>query len=89
MRPSYDDFDDFEFDDSELMKRMLREQNREQRRLASRRYHGPGSRRRSRSYSDYSDYDEFDGVEEYEEFDDFEEYDDDEFDEYAGIGTDR
>jgi hypothetical protein len=74
------------------MKRALREQNREQKRLASRRYHGPGSKRRPRDYSYYSDYGEFDGVEEYEEFNDFEDYedyDDDEFDEHAGIGIDR
>jgi hypothetical protein len=76
MRPSYDDFDDFDFADSLAVSRLLRDQQREERRLARRRFAGPGD---EDSYEDYGSYDEYD------EFDD---YDDDEFDAYAGLDID-
>ena len=76
MRPLYDDFDDFDFADSAVMNRFLREQLREERRMAGRRQHGPGHERTFDDYEDYSDVEEYD------------EYNDDEFDEYSGIDLD-
>jgi hypothetical protein len=37
MRPQYDEFDEYEFADSSAVRRLLREQQRERRRQASRR----------------------------------------------------
>ena len=75
MRPSYDDFDEFDFADSLAVSRVLRDQQREERRLARRRASGPGD-------EDHYNQDAFD------EFDEFDDYDDDEFDEYSGLDTD-
>ena len=84
MRQWYDDFDDFDFDESGAAKRMLREMQREKARMASRRKHGPGLKRR---------WDEFDTDSEdfgdYEDFQDYDDYDDDEFDSYSGLDTTR
>ena len=77
MRPLYDEFDEFDFADSSVVSRFMREQLREERRMANRRHHGPG---------DDSSLDEFDDFDDFEEYDD---YDDDEFDQYAGIGIDQ
>ena len=77
MRPLYDEFDDFDFADSAVMNRFIREQLREERRMANRRQHGPG---------DEHDYDDFD---DYDDYEDFEDYDDEEFDKYSGIGIDQ
>lgn len=77
MRTLYDDFDDFEFDDNETLKRMLREQAREELRNASRRRRGPGTKQR---WNDEFD-DELDDFED-DDYEDFE-YDEDEFDQYA------
>ena len=80
MSTVYDDLDDFEFDDNEIVKRMLREQAREELRIASRRRSGPGNKRRWEDDSDDLNDDEY----EYEDYDeDYDGYDEDEFDEYA------
>jgi hypothetical protein len=83
MRPTYDDFDDFEFDDNDLVSRIIREQEREERRFASKRQRGKASKRRREYFDSQEDFDDF---ESYEEFID---YDDDEFDAYSGIDLDR
>lgn len=85
MRPLYEDLDDFDFDfaDNATVRQMLREQLREERRLAGRRAFGPGSRRKHEEPDD--DFDDYENYEEYGEYDD---YDDDEFDSYSGMNTD-
>lgn len=81
MRTVYDDIDDFEFDDNEIVKRMLREQAREELQMASRRRHGPSDKRRwEDDEDDDDDYDDFDDD---DPDDDYDDYDEDEYDEYA------
>lgn len=70
MYRQYDDFDDFDFANSAVVSRILREQLREEQRHALRRLHGP----RDRDWDD--DYDDGD-------YDDYDDYDEDEFDDYA------
>jgi hypothetical protein len=79
MRPLYDDFDEFDFDDSAAVKQMLREMQREEIRLASRRKRGPGNKQRWKDEDD-EDFDDFDDFEDYE---DYEDYDGEEFDSYS------
>ena len=89
MRPVYDDFDDFDgfdFADSAVVRRMLREQSREEVRLASRRHHSPTSRRQSEDHDGYDDYNYDSYEDDYETYDD---YDDDEFDEGYGVNIDH
>ena len=81
MRPLYDDFDDFEFDDVVAVKQMLREMEREEMRLASRRKHGPGKKKR---WDDDVDED-FGDSEDFEDYEDYDDYDDNEFDSYSGL----
>ncbi len=83
MRPLYDDFDEFDFADNAIVKQMLREQAREQRRLATRRKHGPGSKRK-RGDEDTEDFADYENYEEYNDYDDndYDDYDPDEFDRY-------
>ena len=88
MRRSYDDFDEFdlEFADANVEKQVLREMQREQRRLASRRAFGPGSQRAESDYDSddsFGDYEEYEDDEDYEDFEDYEDYDEDEFDAYS------
>lgn len=87
MRPVYDDFDDFDnydFADSAVVKRILREQAREEIRLSNRRGHGHGSRHQS------DDFDSFDDdYASYDDYDSYEDYDDDEFDEHYGVNIDH
>lgn len=81
MRPLYDEFDDFEefdFSDSMAVNRILREQQRDERRYASRRFHGPNDDRQHDDYEDYSDY---------EDYEDYEDYNEDEFDTYSGYDS--
>jgi hypothetical protein len=85
MQATYDFPDDMDFADDAIMRRMRREQRREQQRLATLRSRGPGRRRGNSDYGeDYDDYgdDDDDGYEDYED------YDDDEFDEYSRIYRD-
>ena len=80
MRPVYEEFDEFDFNDTDLVSRYMREQEREERRLASKRRRASVSRRRPESFD--VDDDNFNDVESYEEYN---EYDEDEFDTYSGI----
>lgn len=79
MRPVYDDFDEFDFSDNDLVSRYMREQEREERRMANKRRRGSVGRRHPESFDD-----DFNDLESYEEYD---EYDEDEFDTYSGINT--
>jgi hypothetical protein len=78
MRPLYDDFDEFDFDDSAAVKQMLREMQREEIRLSSRRKRGPGHKQRWQD----EDEDE-DDVEDFEDYEDYEDYDGEEFDSHS------
>lgn len=73
MRSLFDDFDEFDYADSMIVNRIIREQRREERRLASRRALGPG---------DDSDYDDFDDSDDDYDFDEYD-YDSDDSDRYA------
>jgi hypothetical protein len=87
MRPIFEDFDEFDFDDSPSVARLLREQRLEDSRFASRRYHGPKHKRQfddDNEYDDFGDYDNFD-----KDYNDYDDYDEREFDSYAGIGIDQ
>ena len=79
MRPLYEDFDEFDFDDSVAVKQMLREMQREEIRLASRRKRGPSHKQRWKDEDD-DDFEESDSYEDYEEYED---YDGEEFDSYS------
>ena len=72
-----DDFDEFEFDDSLAVRRMLQEMRRDELREAIRRKRGHTQHRR---WDDFNGSDEY-GVE--DDYDDYEDYDDDEFDSYS------
>jgi hypothetical protein len=86
MRPLFEDFDEFDFDDSPSVARLLREQRLEESRFASRRAHGPKHKR----HFDDDEYDDFGNYEEYDDYDkDYDDYDEGEFDSYAGIGVDH
>ena len=84
MRPLFDDFDEFDFDDSPSVARLLREQRLEESRFASRKSHGPKHKRQFDDDSDYDDFEDFD-----DDFEDYDDYDEREFDSYAGIGTEH
>ena len=86
MRPLYDEFEDFDFGDTDVVNKMMREQDREEQRLASRRRSRPAKRRWETALEDE---DEFENVTSYEELDIYDDYDEDEFDSYAELGTRR
>ena len=86
MRPLYDEFEDLDFGDMDVVNKMMREQEREDQRLASRRRSRPA---RHRWQSSLDDDEELSGVTSYEEIDVFDDYDEDEFDSYAEPGTRR
>mgnify|MGYP000055989137 CR=1 FL=1 len=72
MRPLFDDLDEFAFDDSAAVGRILRQQRKEERQhFASRKPHSP------------EDEDHFDDTDGYDDYEDYDDYDDDEFDEYS------
>lgn len=90
MRPLFEDFDEFDFDDSPSVARLLREQRLEESRFASRKSHGPKHKRQfdeDDEYSDFGDSDDYDDYDSYDE--DYDDYDEREFDSYAGIGVDH
>ncbi|HEX5787729.1 MAG TPA: hypothetical protein VFY03_06085 [Woeseiaceae bacterium] len=71
MRPPFDDLDEFAFNDSAAVNRILREQRKEERRFASRKPHdSPG---------DDENLDDMD----YDDYEDYGDYNEDEFDEYS------
>lgn len=84
MRPLFDDFDEFDFDDSPSVARLLREQRLEESRFASRKSHGPKHKRQFDDDSDYDDFEDFD-----DDFEDYDDYDEREFDSYADIGIEH
>lgn len=86
MRPLYDEFEDFDFGDTDVVNKMMREQEREEQRLASRRRSRPAKRQWE---STLDDEDEFSSVTSYEELDIYDDYDEDEFDSYAELGNRR
>jgi hypothetical protein len=90
MRPLFEDFDEFDFDDSPSVARLLREQRLEESRFASRKSQGPKHKRQfdnDEDYDDPGDYNDFDDFDDYDE--DYDDYDEREFDSYAGIGVDH
>lgn len=86
MRPLYDEFEDFDFGDTDVVNKMMREQEREELRLASRRRSRPTKRQWENTDEDE---DEFENVTSYEELDIYDDYDEDEFDSYAELGNRR
>lgn len=86
MRPFYDDFDESEFGDNEMVNKIMREQEREERRLASHRRRGPSLKRRHEVLEPQDDVSDDD---DYDDFEEDDEYDDDEFDTYSGLDLDR
>jgi len=83
MRSPYDDHDPFDFEDSTSVKKILREQQREELRHKRRRGRGHAA---ELSFDDESDFDYSGGL---DDLDDFDEYDEDEFDEYSDITLDH
>ena len=88
MRPLFDDFDEFEFDDNPSVARLLREQRLEESRFASRKSQGP---KHNRQFDEDDSYDEFEDYgDEFDDYDnDYDDYDEREFDSYAGIGIEH
>ena len=74
MRPLFEDIDEFDFDDSPHVARLLREQRLEESRYAGRKSAGPKYKRSFNNDEDEYDYDD---------------YDEGEFDAYAGVGVDH
>ena len=85
MRPLFDEFDEFDFDDSPSVARLLREQRLEESRFASRKSHGPKHKGQFDNDEEYDDSDDYDG--DFDDLDDYDDYDEREFDSYAGIGV--
>lgn len=83
MRPPYDEYDGFDFADNFAVRKILREQRREQMRMSKRRALGP---RDEDSYDDYDDIGRYSNLDDHDVYDD---YNDDEFDTYAGIAVDH
>jgi len=89
MRPLFDDFDEFDFDDSRTVARLLREQRREDARFARRRLLGPKHQKQFDDDEDYGqseNYSENTSHRDYDAYDGYDGYDEQEFDLYAGIG---
>jgi hypothetical protein len=84
MRPLFDDFDEFDFDDYPSVARLLREQRLEESHFSRVRSHGP---KHKRQFDDDDDYDDFEDDDyDDDDFGDYDDYDEREFDSYAGIG---
>ena len=86
MRHFYDELDEFDFSDDDIVTKIMREQEREERRLASRRHRGSAKKHRHEAFEPQ---DEFDDVDDDEDFEIYDEYDDDEFDTHSGLDLDR
>ncbi len=85
MRPLFDDFDEFDFDDYPSVARLLREQRMEESHFSRTRSLGPRHKRPfDEDDDDYDDFDDDYGDDDFEDDD----YDEREFDSYAGIGRD-
>jgi hypothetical protein len=86
MRHFNDEFDEFDFSDDDIVTKIMREQEREERRLASRRHRGSARKHRHEAFVPQDDVDDVDDDDDFEIYDD---YDDDEFDTYSGLDLDR
>jgi hypothetical protein len=76
MRPLFDDFDEFDFDDYPAVARLMREQRLAESLFASRKSHEPKHKRPFDEDDDFDDdYEDYD-----DDFDDFDDYDDREYD---------
>ena len=84
MRALFEDFDEFDFDDSPHVARLLREQRIEESRYVGRKSTGP---KYKRPFNETED--EYDDFVDYEDYRDYDEYDEREFDAYAGVGVDH
>ena len=88
MRTPYDDVDEFDFADNLDVRRIMREQKREELRLARRRSgRRPGNSERfddleSNAFGDFGNYGDTAAV-------DYDDYDEDEFDSYSDLGIDH
>ncbi len=79
MRELFDDFNDIELDDNEIIERLMREMEDEERRQQASGHSGPGKRRRfefvdrDNGDEDYDDFDDDDsddeGLEDYDDYD--------------------
>lgn len=78
MRPLFDDFEEFAFDDSSAVKRLLREQQKEERRHSFKRAYSP---------DEDSFLDEMDSYDEDDDYEEFGDYNEDEFDNYSGLDS--
>ena len=87
MRVDCNDFDDFEFEDSAAVRRALREELRERRRMASRKHREPGRKSRYDVFDENQDL--YPDPVDFEDFEDYRDYDADEFDSYSELGLDR
>lgn len=83
MRPIFDDYDEFEFNDDPSVARLMREQRRDEVRHAGKKSRGP------KDHRDFDDYDDFDDYNDFEDDDSYPDYDEEEFDLYAGIGLEH
>lgn len=81
MRPLFDDFDEFDFDDSPSVARLLREQLLEESRFASARSRSPKHKRQLDGNDEFDDFDD--------DYEDYSDYDALEFDSYADIDIER
>ena len=85
MREFFDDFNDIEFDDNEIIERLMREMEEDDRRQKHAGTAGPRSKRRYGFDDRSADDDEAD--DEFDEFDDDD--DDDEYEDYDDYDEDR
>lgn len=79
MRVRYNDFEDYELDDTRAMRRLMHERQREGLRLSKKRRKMKGPR------DEEWDDDDWDEYEDYEDYEDSEDYDEDEFDRHSGL----
>jgi hypothetical protein len=90
MRPLFEDFDEFEFEDSPTVARLLREHRRTEARRTRRMSAGPKHHR----YLDEDDepnegYGGYGSYHEDSKFSDYDDYDEEEFDLYAGLSREH
>lgn len=89
MRPFFDDLDEFDFDDSPTVARLLREQRREDARFARRRSLGPKHQKIFDDDEDRSNYENYSEDTSYREYDVYDGYDEQEFDLYGDVGREH
>ncbi len=78
MQKDYEDISDIEFDDNEIVSRIILEQVLMERRMAADRSTGPGKKRRSWDEDDDDDMDD-DYDDDYDDFDDIDDYSEDRY----------